>query len=265
MAPGAAARRIAVFGGVYSNWLALGATLADARRRGAESLYCLGDLGAFGPHPDRVWPLLVENGVETIQGNYEESLAAGAADCNCGYTGPRDNQFARISYDYTAENTSGPFRRWMGRLPRQRRLSLGGKRLLLCHGSPRRINEFLWETTTATAFLDRLLREHEADVVLCTHTGLPWHRRLPGDRHLVNVGAIGRPPNDGRPEVVYALVDAGPPLAVEHVRVAYDHERLAREMRAERLPEPFVETILTGWWTTCLEILPAKERQRGRF
>ena len=46
--------------------------------------------------------------------------------------------------------------------------------------------------------------------------------------------------------------------------VAYDHERLAREMREERLPAEFVETILTGWWTTCLEILPAKERARGR-
>ena len=47
--------------------------------------------------------------------------------------------------------------------------------------------------------------------------------------------------------------------------VAYDHERLAREMRAERLPEEFVETLLTGWWTTCLEILPARERLSGRF
>ena len=48
-------RRIAVLGGVYSNWLALQATLVDARKRGAEEIYCLGDLGAFGPHPDRVW------------------------------------------------------------------------------------------------------------------------------------------------------------------------------------------------------------------
>jgi hypothetical protein len=45
----------------------------------------------------------------------------------------------------------------------------------------------------------------------------------------------------------------------------YDHDRLAREMRDERLPEEFVETVITGWWTTCLEILPAKERMRGRF
>ena len=52
---------------------------------------------------------------------------------------------------------------------------------------------------------------------------------------------------------------------VDFVPVAYDHEALAREMRSEELPEEFVETILTGWWTTCLEILPGKERAAGRW
>ncbi len=82
----------------------------------------------------------------------------------------------------------------------------------------------------------------------------------------MNVGALGRPANDGRPEVWYTLLEArGRALSVDFVPLAYDHEALAREMRAEGLPEEFVETILTGWWTTCLEILPGKERARGRF
>ena len=54
-------------------------------------------------------------------------------------------------------------------------------------------------------------------------------------------------------------------MNVEFVPVLYDHERLAREMREEKLPEEFVETILSGWWTTCLEVLPTKERAAGRF
>jgi hypothetical protein len=37
------------------------------------------------------------------------------------------------------------------------------------------------------------------------------------------------------------------------------------EMVAEELPREFIKTIQTGWWTTCLEILPGKERARGRF
>ena len=51
----------------------------------------------------------------------------------------------------------------------------------------------------------------------------------------------------------------------EFVPVNYDAERLALEMREEELPEEFAETIESGWWTTCLEILPEKERRSGRY
>lgn len=64
----------------------------------------------------------------------------------------------------------------------------------------------------------------------------------------------------------YAVLEAtGGELSIDFVPVSYDHEALADQMRAESLPEEFVETILTGWWTTCLEILPGKERAAGRY
>lgn len=259
-------RRVAVFGGVYSNHRALAALLADAERRDAEALYCLGDLGGFGPSPEKVWPLLEAGGVRTLQGNYEESLASGREDCNCGYTDPRDNHFAALSYRYTAQACSDAFRTWMGSLPLRRRLRLGGRELLLVHGSPRRINEFLFASTSPTPFLESLLDREAADGLLCTHTGLHWHRRLPSGRDVVNVGVVGRPANDGATNVWYALLEAaGDGLRVELVPLAYDHRALADEMRGEGLPGEFVETIETGWWTTCLEILPARERAASRF
>src|SRR5688572_29334379 len=95
------AMKIAFIGGIYSNYHALVATLDDIARRGADAVYFLGDLGAFGPYPDRVPELLIERGIAGIQGNYEESLSARAEDCHCGYTDPRDNHYAQISYDYT--------------------------------------------------------------------------------------------------------------------------------------------------------------------
>jgi hypothetical protein len=54
-------------------------------------------------------------------------------------------------------------------------------------------------------------------------------------------------------------------LGVDFVRLVYDYERLAAEMTSEGLPDEFVETIRTGWWTTCNEILPAKERARSIY
>jgi diadenosine tetraphosphatase ApaH/serine/threonine PP2A family protein phosphatase len=262
------ARRVALFGGVYSNHLALEATLADAATAGADQAVCLGDLGAFGPHPDRSCEIVRRSGIPVVQGNYDHSLGHSLPDCRCGYTDPRDNVFATLSYRYTYARTDPAHRMWMRALPAEVRISMAGREVLVCHGSPRRLNEFLWESACSDAFLTWLLDESGADDLCVTHTGLPWTRELPGGRRVVNVGAIGRPANDGDPRIIYAILVApenDAPLEVEWRRVAYDHHALAAEMRDERLPEEFVETIETGWWTTCLEVLPMKERARGRY
>jgi predicted phosphodiesterase len=259
---------IAVFGGCYNNYLALQATIDDARRRGAQAIYCLGDMGGFGPSPDRVFPILWEHDVICLQGNYDHSIGNRLSDCACGYTDPRDNYYAQISYDYTLAKTSDRFKVWLRELPASIKLTVSNLRIMMAHGSPRRVNEFLWESTTPDSFIEKLLFDYNADIILCTHTGIQWQRTLPDGRCLVNVGAIGRPPNDGQTNVWYALLIIDPVesrVQCELLPVAYDYERLAYEMRQEHLPEEFVETVLTGWWTTCLEILPAKERARGKY
>jgi predicted phosphodiesterase len=265
--PGETIERVALFGGLYSNHLALQAAVADARRRGAQRLFCLGDLGAFGPSPDKVFPILRANEVKTLAGNYDDSIARGLDDCQCGYTDPRDNHFASLSYRYTFRNTSPANRAWLAGLPREIRFRMGESEVLLCHGSPRRLNEFLWESTTPDHFLEKLCRDHAADAVFATHTGIHWQREIPSGRLFANVGVLGRPENDGTTAVHYAFVEArqGRRLEVTDIRLEYDHQALAREMRTAGLPEEFIETIETGWWTTCLEVLPAKERLRGKY
>jgi predicted phosphodiesterase len=258
--------RLALLGGIYSNYRALQAALRDVRTRGVDGVYCLGDLGAFGPFPDRVFPLLRDAGVRCIQGNYDNSLAGGLEDCRCGYTDPRDNYFAGISYRYTNENTSQENKTWMGNLPHQLCLEVEGHQLLLCHGSPRKMNEFVWNTTSPDQFLGHLLQTAEADVVCATHTGIKWRRQITPDQHWINVGVLGRPENDGATNVWYTMLELAPArVHVEFIPVIYDHGSLAEDMREERLPQEFIETILTGWWTTCLEVLPHKERARGKF
>ncbi len=256
---------VALIGGVYSNHLALRETLKDARKRHVDAIYCLGDLGAFGPHPNRTCDILRKHNISIVQGNYDNSIGHDLQDCQCGYTDPRDNYFAKISYDYTYQNTDEDHKRWMKELPSTIRFQMGGYQVLLCHGSPRKMNEFLWESTTPTHFLEKLCRDFEADIICATHTGIHWQRALPGDRHFANVGVIGRPENNGKPHIGYMLLETNGKPQFTYIPLDYDYHQLAKEMREEQLPEEFVETILTGWWTTCMEVLPAKERQRGKF
>jgi predicted phosphodiesterase len=258
--------RLALFGGIYSNYRALEIALHDISRRRVDGIYCLGDIGAFGPYPDRSYPLLRDANVRVIQGNYDNSLAEGLPDCQCGYTDPRDNYFARLSYAYTFRNTSDENKSWLRTLPASLRLNVEGRRILLCHGSPRKTNEFLWESTTPDHFLGYLVDQTQADIACFTHSGIKWLRALPDGRNAVNVGVLGRPENDGQTNVWYTLLTINSSFVdVEFVPVVYDFKALAADMRAEELPQEFIETILTGWWTTCLEILPHKERARGRF
>lgn len=256
---------LALFGGVYSNPLALRAVLADSAARKDQRLWCLGDLGGFGPDPEACAELLRAEAVDMLQGNYDHSIGHSLGDCACGYTDPRDNHFAQVSYDFTNERVSESTREWLRDLPPQARLTIEGRRVLLCHGSPRRVNEFLWDSTCSDVFLEWLCDEYEADVIACTHTGLHWSRSLPDGRCVVNVGAIGRPAHDGRTSVWYAGLCFGDDgaLDVSFREVAYEHEALAAQMEREGLPAEFVETIRTGWWTTCLENVPSRERMRA--
>lgn len=256
--------RVALFGGAYSNWRAVDAVVADAKAHGAERIVFLGDCGGTGPHPDRTIERLVEHGVATVQGNYDDSIGRDLDDCACGYTDPRDNAFAALSYAYTRANTSAAGRAFLRAMPTSARIEIGPVRALLCHGSPRRQNEFLWESVTPGGFVDRLCREHDADLIVCTHTGLQWERRV-GERGLVNVGAAGRPANDGRLHGRYALLTwDGARVVTDFRPVRYDVDALIADMRDEALPDEFVQTIATGWWTTCLECLPGRERRLGR-
>ena len=254
-----------MFGGVYANPYALRALLADAGRRGCDELYCLGDLGGFGAECDAVWPLLLEDDVTTIAGNYDVAIARGDEDCGCGYADPRDNAFAQLMYDHTRARTSPQFAAWMAELPGELRREIGGVDVHMVHGSPLAINDFLWESLGDEELAERA-RASDAQLLLCTHTGIPWERTIEGTR-IVNVGAIGRPANDGRTDVWYAVIDLadGAVQRVELVALAYDWRAQAASMRAAGLPEPFVETIETGWWTTCLEVVPSRERARGAF
>ena len=261
--------RLALCGGLYSNPYAVRAFLDDARARGAERLVCLGDFGAYGAEPEAVFPLLREHGVECLAGNYEVAIGSGQTDCGCGYTDDADNAFAQIAYDFTFAHTSPEFAAWMRTLPTEHREILDGVDMHWVHGSTLALNDFWWESLDADAHRLRV-DNSGADVVCCTHSGLPWTRRIArsdgGETLVVNVGVLGRPANDGARNVWYALLDvADGRVDAELVRLDYDWPAQAASIRAAGLPEAFAESVETGWLTTCLEILPPAERSRGRF
>lgn len=261
--------RLAICGGTYSNPYALRAFLDRARELGADRLVCLGDFGAYGAEPEAIWPLLTEHGVECVAGNYEVAIGSRQADCGCGYTDDADNAFAQIAYDYTFRHTSPEFAAWMRTLPTERRATVDGVDVHLVHGSTLAVNDFWWESLPDEQHQLRIAASG-ADVICCTHSGLPWIRRFPrpdgAETLVVNVGVLGRPANDGGRHVWFALLALADGTATaELVPLDYDWAAQAASIRAAGLPDAFAQAVEDGWWTTCLEVVPPAERSRGRY
>jgi diadenosine tetraphosphatase ApaH/serine/threonine PP2A family protein phosphatase len=107
---------------------------------------------------------------------------------------------------------------------------------MLVHGSPRRVNEYLYQDRPDGSF-ERLLDLVESDALVCGHTHIPYHKELPSGRHVINEGSVGKP-KDGDPRACYAILQVeGRDLRVEFVRVLYDTERAARAIEATAVPD----------------------------
>lgn len=250
---------LALCGGPYSNFAAVEAFLATTS---GLPRFCLGDLGGPGPYPDRTIARLRESYVVCVQGNYDHAVGHDERDCGCGYVDARDREFAQISFDYTAAKTSSANKAWLRSLPEALLIVWRRKRILLVHGSPDGVNDFVWESETSDARIDAWLARENVDTICATHSGLPWVRAT--RRGLwCNVGVLGRPANDGTCRVGYALLHFArdnATLIASLVPLVYDVAPVAAAIRAEGLPDAFAQALECGLWTTCANILPASER-----
>lgn len=238
--------RIVIFGDIHANLPALEAVFEDMAQRGFDSnLYCLGDLVGYGTFPNEVIEVIGERGIPTIMGNYDQGVGHSSDDCGCAYRTEEDRALGNLSIAWSNAHTSERNKAYLRQLVGDISLQLGEMRVLLAHGSPRRINEYLYEDRPDSS-LERIMDQAQADVLVVGHTHKPYHRVLPSGRHVVNAGSVGKP-KDSDPRACYIVLSAQEEqLGVEFIRVPYDVERAARAIEATEMPDPYAQMLREG-------------------
>jgi putative phosphoesterase len=236
--------RVAVITDIHANLPALEATLAEIEHLAADVVYCGGDLVGYGPHPNEVCGLIQARAIPTIYGNYDYAIGRDLEDCGCAYVDRHDREIGQLSVDWTLAHTNQEAKDFMRGLPFDLRFELAGKRVRLVHGSPRKVNEYLFEDKPARTF-ERIAALADCDVLVFGHTHKPWIRDYGGVR-FVNCGSVGKP-KDGAARAAFALLraQAGDVSASIH-RVAYDALAVAREMRTAGLPAELAEKLVAA-------------------
>lgn len=237
--------KITIFGDIHANLPALEAVLQDMDARGLPNRYCLGDLVGYGTYPNEVVEVIRDLGIPTLMGNYDQGVGNSSDDCGCAYRDAFAKALGDRSIAWSNEHTRPENKEFLRQLPSSFPIELGNRRVLLVHGSPRRVNEYLYEDRPDKSF-ERLLDVAGADILVCGHTHIPYHRILPSGRRVINAGSVGKP-KDGDPRACYIVLEAkGGDISVQFIRTAYDVEKTARAIESSRMPDEYARMLREG-------------------
>lgn len=255
--------KIALFSDIHANLPALEACLADIARQQPDAIYCLGDLVGYHIWSNEVVSLIRSRGIPVIMGNYDLGVGMNSDDCGCAYKTEEDKERGKVSISYTNSIISDESRQFLKTLPRHLYLDFvfDGEplRMMLVHGSPRRVNEYLFEDRDVRSLL-RMMQQAGAHILCCGHTHRPWHRVMSAEAegkttrwHAVNIGSVGKP-KDGDPRGCYVMLTMNgknplydsSAITVEFIRFTYDVEHSVAALEASSLPAAFAEALRTG-------------------
>ena len=245
--------RIALFSDIHANLPALEACLKNIEKQKADAIYCLGDLVGYNIWPNEVINEIRKRGIPTIAGNYDFGIGRTSDDCGCAYKEEHEKEMGKISVSFTNSIVKEDERKYLRTLPAHIKIEFhlneDKLNLLLVHGSPRRINEYLFEDRDEKSLL-RIMEQADADIMCFGHTHKPYHRILPKEpaensyyRHAINIGSVGKP-KDGDPRGCYVIltinenssVENNETIQVEFIRFNYDVEKAAKAIEESILP-----------------------------
>ena len=255
--------RIALFSDIHANLPALEACLKSIDEQNPDAIYCLGDLVGYNIWPNEVVNEIRKRGIPTIAGNYDQGIGLMSDECGCAYKTEPEKDMGKISISYTNHLVRPDERKYLRTLPShinlEFQLNHNKLNLLLVHGSPRKINEYLFEDREEKSTI-RILEQANADILCFGHTHKPYHRIFNTGtegkdyfRHAINIGSVGKP-KDGDPRGGYVMLTINDntsisnkdSIQVEFIRFEYDVEKAAKAVEDSPLPNEYADMLRKG-------------------
>lgn len=209
--------RIALFSDVHANLPAFKAFFASLDEQKPDAVYCLGDLIGYNIWPNEVIAEIRKRGIATLKGNHDEKAKG-----------------------YAYEMVTADNRAYLDALPAHIRLEYADFQMLLVHGSPRKIDEYVLEDMPEDEVI-QMMDAVKADILCVAHSHLPYHRNI-RDKQVINTGSVGKP-KDGDPRGGYVILTIGGNIKAEFIRFDYDIEKAANSIIDSPLPDELAERL----------------------
>jgi predicted phosphodiesterase len=252
--------KIALFSDIHSNLPALESFFKSIETHQPDAVYCLGDLVGYNIWPNEVVDEIRKRGIPTIAGNYDFGVGRNSDDCGCAYKTEVDKAMGAQSISLTNQLIGDKQRNYLRTLPAhiqlEYKLNNDNLFLLLVHGSPRKINEYLFEDREEKS-MQRIMENSNADILFFGHTHQPYHKVFEYKkneqtfyRHAINIGSVGKP-KDGNPFGCYVILTLNEnssksiknSIDIEFIRFNYNIEKAAQAIELSKLPNQYADML----------------------
>lgn len=236
--------KIAILGDLHGNIDALLAVHAEAQQRSVDAIYHLGDLGGYAPFINEVTAFLIREGIDGVQGNYDEAVANDREHCGCKYEDALQAEMAELGFAWTKHASTDATKAYLRALPKQIVFRADDRTFALFHATPHK-NNIYWTEERPDKFFREMSHKLAADVFIFGHTHKPFRKDL-DKKIFINAGSVGKP-KDGDPRACLTIVEAtSNKITTEFVRLAYDVERTAGAIIELGLPPYFAGRLRQG-------------------
>lgn len=228
---------VAILGDIHGNHLALKKVLNEIKNEGIKHLFIAGDLVGYYYHPDKVFEELSGWSYDIIQGNHDRMLGE-------VYHG---DEKLRIWYkteygsglDCALSLLSTEQCEYLSKLPSKKEITIGNRKILLCHGSPWNPDEYVYPDSPVDTFIH--CTNGRFDIVIMGHTHYPMEKHI-NSTVIINPGSVGQPRNN-IPGADWAIFNLNT-LDVKLKHVQYDISAVVKEAKQIDPGLPYLAQVL---------------------
>lgn len=233
--------RFAVIGDIHGNIYALEAVYEDIKNKNIDFVISTGDLVGYMMYPNEVIEFLKKNKIASIQGNHDKFIAKGNKIQDISIFSQEEVQ-KNASEIYTNYVLKDENREFLKNLPEEIRIRKNNFNFLIVHGSPRKIDEYLYENGEN---LLEITKSFSENVIISGHTHIPYVKKVE-DKYFINAGSVGKPKH-GNPKSTYVIVDLDEEIKVTIEEVSYDYEKMLSDIeKNEYISQKLISMIREG-------------------
>ena len=210
--------RCAIISDIQGNQAALEAVWADIARRSVEVVYCAGDLTGLGTHPNEVIDFVQEAGIAAVMGDFDEVIGFDLSPHDHYHPDAAREEAGIEALRWNKLKVGADQKRFLRALPLQLRRHCAGLDLLVVHGSPRSLSEYVFEDKPEATFVE-IAKFAGSDLIIFGHTGQAYVKHI-ADTWFINAGSVGGH-SEAEQRATYWLVDLEGKPRFELRSVAY--------------------------------------------